>query len=103
MIIKWTFFVLDFDGTYSNEVESGKGIPPLVYLIPEPLQHKVCEIGRTVTEKFFETESDECMGDIFEGLLEENKITYYLIGSIPLDFEDRQVDYLADDILKVIV
>lgn len=101
--MKWTFFVLDFDGTYSNEVGSEKGIPPLVYLIPEPLQHRVCEIARTVTEKFFETESDDCMGDIFEELLEENCILYYLIGSIPLSFEDRQVDYLADDILKVIV
>lgn len=101
--MKWTFFVLDFDRTYSNEVEGGKGIPPLVYLIPEPLQHKVCGLARTVTEKFFETESADCMGDIFEELLEENCILYYLIGSIPLNFEERQVDYLADDILKVIV
>lgn len=101
--MKWTFFVMDFDGTYGNEAEDGEGIPPLVYLILETLQYKVCEIARTVTEKFFETEADDCMGDIFENLLEENCILYYLIGSIPLGFEERQFDYLADDILKVIV
>ena len=105
----YKLFVLDFDGTYDNEEQDDYGVVPSVYLIKN---RKDETIGQTMLdviyyaykagELFFERDGD-CIGDIFEELLRENKIKFKLVGSLDILFSERQTDYLADGIEFVYV
>lgn len=101
----WTLFVLDFDGTYDNEDEDSTGVEPSVYLIPLEKQLEVERYAWKAHNLFHEDEDecDYCIGDYFEELLTENDIEYQHIGNMEITFGERQVDYLADYIPRVIV
>lgn len=104
--IVWTFFVLDFDGTYSNELPDIEGVQPSVYLIPLDEQKNVEAFARIACSAFHSEEnqeSDMSIGDYFEELLKNNGIKFKYVGSIDLTFGERQVDYLADYIPREIV
>ena len=45
-------FVLDFDGTYDNEVTYSDGVQPLVYLIPLDRQRDVEHYARMAHNDF---------------------------------------------------
>lgn len=101
----WTFFVLDFDATFSLESEDEGGVQPMVYLIPED---KILEVQRCAFDagqKF--TYNDEldsnCIGDYFEEFMNEQEIPFKEVGVIDLTFGERQVDYLVDYIPREIV
>lgn len=101
----WTFFVLDFDGTYDNELIDSNGMEPLVYLIPLEKQKDVERCAKEAHNDFH-TDKSECdyyIWDYFEDKLKFNKINFKLIGDIDLTFEERQVDYLADYIPREVV
>lgn len=101
----WTLFVLDFDGTYDFEEEYSNGVQPLVYLIPLDRQKDVERCAMEAHDDFHTDTSDcdWCIGDYFEEKLNNNGISFKEVGCIDLTFEERQVDYLADYIPRVIV
>lgn len=98
-----TLFVLDMDATYDNEVPDSLGVPPSVYLIPVNKQIEVEHFAVAASLIFQQTNTDECIGDIFEGLLKRSEIPFQYVGSIDITFEERQVDYLVDYIPREIV
>ena len=100
----WTFFVLDFDGTYDNEEPDSDGVQPMVYLIPLNRQRDVEHYARMAHDDFH---SDDYLGftiaDYFEVRMENNDCDYKVVGTIDLTFGERQVDYLADYIPREVV
>ena len=100
----WTFFVLDFDGTYDNEEPDSDGVQPMVYLIPLNRQRDVEHYARMAHDDFH---SDDYLGftivDYFEEWMENNDCDYKVVGTIDLTFGERQVDYLADYIPREVV
>lgn len=101
----WTFFVLDFDGTYSLEREDGFGVKPMVYLIPEDRIVDVQKCAFDAGMKFsYNNELDsDCIGDYFTEFMKEQEIPFKEVGNIELTFGERQVDYLVDYIPREIV
>lgn len=103
-IMIWTLFVLDYDGTYSCEREEYYGVRPSVYQIPLDKQKEVEVFAKRASKDFHESEDVcESIGDIFEGLLEENDIKYHCVGDLKIRFGDRQKDYLAEYIPREVV
>lgn len=100
----WTFFVLDFDGTYDNEEPDSDGVQPMVYLIPLNRQRDVEHYARMAHDDFH---SEDYLGftiaDYFEEWMENNDCDYKVVGTIDLTFGERQVDYLADYIPREVV
>lgn len=98
-----TYLTLDFDDTYDNEDPDGNGVQPLIYAVPlhrlEEVEHLATESG----EEFNASDSNSCIGDIFERQLIDAGIAFQLIGTLDLSFEERQMDYLADYLPHVIV
>lgn len=84
-----TFFVLD--SVNDNDA-------PVVYLIPLKKQLEVENLAKTlvVSEDFYQIECS------FEKLLKENNIKYEWIGKI-CDIVNRQIDWIDDNISRVIV
>lgn len=104
--IVWTFFVLDFDGTYDNEKWNLQGVQPLVYLIPLDRQRDVEHYAMMAAQDFHSKDNRELgllITDYFEEWMSNNNCDFKLIGTIDLTFEERQVDYLADYIPREIV
>ncbi len=99
----YTFFVLDFDGTYNNEIPDSYGVEPVVYLIPLNRQIEVEQIAREASNEFNMTDCCECIENLFEERLRKNGIRFQYIGIILLTFEERMTDYLADYIPKQVV
>lgn len=102
----WTMFVLDVDATYNCEEEDGLGVGPSVYLIPLEKQLEVEALAFKASRNFMkDTENDYCfcIGDYFEGYLEEANIPFKYVGDVDLTFGERQVDYLADYIPRAVV
>lgn len=101
----WTLFVLDFDGTYSCEAGDELGVQPSVYLVPENKIEEVQQCAYDAGQKFGNDNelSTDCIGDYFEGFMEEQEIPYQEVGTIDLTFGERQTDYLADYIPREIV
>lgn len=102
--MKWTLFVLDFDGTYNLEYSEDYGERPEVYQIPLGKQGEVENLAGEAA-RIFHSYTDICehIGDIFKGLLEEHNIKYHYVGELKIRFGERQVDYLADYIPREIV
>lgn len=99
-----TLFVLDFDGTYDNEDEEGYGVEPLVYLIPLDRQLDVERIAYAASKYFSEnTDSDMCIGDLFESELEAKGIEFQQVGSLHIPYYERETDYIADYIPIAVV
>ena len=100
----WTFFVLDFDGTYDMEVPDCKESKPTVYLSPLDRQRDVEHYARMAHDDFH---SDDYLGftiaDYFEEWMGNNNCDYKVVGKIDLTFGERQVDYLADYIPREVV
>ena len=66
--MRWTFFVLDFDGTYDNEYEDELGVEPLVFAILEKDVAHVHQIAKEAHEIFHDNLDDLCIGDyLFRG------------------------------------
>lgn len=61
--MRWTFFVLDFDGTYDNEYEDELGVEPLVFAILEKDVAHVHQIAKEAHEIFHDNLDDLCIGD----------------------------------------
>lgn len=98
-----TYLTLDFDSTYDNEEPDNDGVQPLIYAVP---QSRLEEVERLATESgqgFNDSDTDDCIGDIFERKMIDAGITFQCIGSLDLSFEERQMDYLADYLLHVVV
>lgn len=98
-----TYFTLDFDGTYSIEEPDSNGVQPLVYAVS---QCRLEEVERLATEsgkEFNDSDTDECIIDLFERKLIDAGIIFQLIGVLDLSFAERQVDYLADYLPHVVV
>lgn len=95
--MKYTFFVLDFDGTYDLEDPEDYGVEPSVYFIPEDKVDQVTKIAHNAHNEFHdnEDENDMCIGDLFEVALKENGINFQLVGSLHIPFGEREKDYLA--------
>lgn len=98
-----TYFTLDFDGIYDNEYPDGRGVPPLLYIVPKSrlkeVEHLAIESGR----EFHDSETDDCIGDLFERKLDNVGIVFQCMGSLDLSFEERWGDYLADYLPYVVV
>lgn len=102
--ITWTFFVLDFDDTFDNEEPDSLGCAPLVFMVPESQIDAVKYLAYDAHDAFHEDiECDTSIGELFTNFLDENKITYMVIGMIPLPFIKRSCNYLADDIHTVVI
>lgn len=101
----WTFFVLDFDGTYDNEYPDSDGVQPLVYLIPLDRQRDVEHYAVMAHNDFHSNKkiAELTITDYFEEWLNNNNCNFKFIGTIDLTFGERQVDYLADYIPREIV
>lgn len=101
----WTLFVLDLDGTYNNAEPDSLGVAPFVYLIPLENQKDVEFYAKQASATFHQPdyEYDSCIGDLFEEFLEQNGITFKPVGSIEVPFSQRQTDYIADYIPRMVV
>lgn len=101
----WTFFVLDFDGTYDNEKLDSNGVQPLVYLIPLDRQRDVEHYAKMAHNDFYANKNVEewTIADCFEEWMRNNNCYFKVVGTIDLTFIERQVDYLADYIPREIV
>lgn len=101
----YTFFVLDFDGTYDHPVDDvDLGVEPTVYLIPVNKQNEIEGIADQAAEEFHTSDDNTmCIGDIFERRLTAKGIFFQYIGFLKIPYCQRQVDYLPDYIPKVIV
>lgn len=101
----WTFFVLDFDGTYDNESPDSDGVQPMVYLIPLNRQSDVEHYARMAHDDFHSDKNVErwAIADYFEKLMGNNDCNFRIVGNVDLTFGERQVDYLADYIPREIV
>lgn len=101
----WTLFVLDFDGTYSLEMEDDFGVTPTVYLIPDDkiVETQKCAFDAGMKFSYNDELDSGCIGDYFAEFMEEQEIPFKEIGNIDLTFGERQVDYLADYIPREIV
>ena len=97
--MKWTLFVLDFDGTYDNEPKDEDGVQPVVYLIPTKKVKDAKRCAQKAHDDFFEDDEYEmCIGDYFEEWLMMTGIQYKLVGDIKLTFGERIGNYLSKDI-----
>ena len=70
------------------------------------LKSRLEEVERLATESgqdFNDSDTDDCIGDIFERKMIDAGITFQCIGSLDLSFEERQMDYLADYLPHVVV
>lgn len=103
VIVRWTFFVLDFDGTYDNEYENELGVEPLVFAVLEKDIVHAHQIAKEAHEIFHDSSDDLCIGDYFEDLLARNKIPFMLIGSLKISFGERQKEFLSDCIEREVV
>lgn len=101
----YTFFVLDYDGTYDNEADYTYGVSPSVFLIKESEQKQVEELAVEANRQFHSTlqETNECLGNIFENLMKKNNIFFQYIGDLQILFGERQINYLPDYIPRVVV
>lgn len=100
----WDFFVMDYDGTYDNEDDDSSGVEPTIYMVPQNKLAEVCKLATLASDMFAKNvEYDVCIGDYFEQMLEDKGILFKNIGNIPLSFEERKTDYLAEHICKQIV
>ena len=102
----WTFFVLDFDGTYDNESPDSDGVQPMVYLIPLNRQSDVEHYARMAHDDFHSDKNGELgltIIEYFEEWMENNDCDYRRVGEIDLTFGERQVDYLTDYIPREVV
>ena len=100
--ITWTFFVLDFDDTFDNEEPDSLDCAPLVFMVPEDRITTVKSLAYDAHDVFHEDmEGNICIGELFTNSLDENKIPYMVIGTIPLPFIKRSCNYLANDIHTV--
>lgn len=99
----YTFFVVDFDGTYDMEPEDEVGVEPAVYLIPLNKQREVEKAAENAHDIFHETNNGSTILDIFEGLLNKKRVKYQYIGDLEITFGERQTDYLPDYLPKVVV
>lgn len=98
-----TYFTLDFDGTYDNEDPDSGGVQPSVYAVPQRELETVERLAKEAGDEFHDTDTCECIGDIFEHNMIEAGIAFQCIGNLDLSFEERQVDYLADYLPHVVV
>lgn len=98
-----TYFTLDFDGTYDSEEPDSIGVQPLVYAVPQSRLEEVERLATESGQEFNGSDTDDCIGDIFERNLIDAGILFQCIGALDVSFEERQVDYLADYLLHVIV
>lgn len=101
--MKWTLFVLDFDGTYGNEPEDEDGVQPLVYLVPKERTNDVSRCALRAHDDFIRDNTGMCIGDYFEEWLEDEQIDYRRVGDIDLTFGERFGDYLSKEIEIAVV
>lgn len=102
--MKWTLFILDFDGTYDNENNDTIGVQPLIYLVPTNEIRQIRNYAQEAHDSFHQnTSSDACIGDYFEEWLDSNKIDYRKIGTLDLSFGERHGEYLSNEIAMEIV
>ena len=100
--MKWTLFVLDFDGTYDNELEDEDGVRPLVYLVPKERVNDVSHCALRAHDDFIR-DTGMCIGDYFEEWLDDEQIDYRRVGDIDLTFGERFGDYLSKEIEIAVV
>lgn len=103
---KWTFFVLDFDGTYDNEEHGSNGVQPLVYLVPMEKQLDVERYARMAHDDFHSEENEKLgltITDYFEEWMGNNDCDYRRVGTIDLTVKERKTNYLVDYIPGEIV
>lgn len=98
-----TYFTLDFDGTYSNEIPDSNGVQPIVYAVPQCRLEEVEQLAAESGQEFNDSDTDDCILDLFERKLIDAGIIFQLIGVLDLSFTERQVDYLADYLPHVVV
>lgn len=102
--MKWTLFVLDFDGTYDNENDYEDGVQPLVYLVPTRETKRVSAYAKEAHNDFHSDDSGSmCIGDYFEEWLGNNGIDYRLVGSLNLTFGERCGEYISTEIEMEVV
>lgn len=97
--MKWTLFVLDFDGTYDNEPEDEIGVQPLVYLVPTEMIKDVSYYAQQAHNDFYADDTGSmCIGDYFEEWLDNNGVDYKEVGTLDLTFGERRGEYLSTEI-----
>lgn len=97
--MKWTLFVLDFDGTYDNESKNPNGVQPMVYLVPQDKLRDIRYYAQQAHNDFHSDDSsDLCIGDYFEEWLGNNNVDFKRVGSLDLTFEERRGIYLDENI-----
>lgn len=101
--MKYTFFVLDFDGTYNNEPKGSLGVTPSVYLIKQDELPEVERYAEMASKDFNSATNDMANEDIFEEWMDNNNIFYDYIGDIGITFEERQSEYLPNYIPRQVV
>lgn len=98
-----TYFTLDFDGTYSIEEPDSNGVQPIVYAVPQCRLEEVERLAGKSGQEFNDSDTDDCILDLFERKLIDAGIIFQLIGVLDLSFAERQVDYLVDYLPHVVV
>lgn len=97
--ITWTFFVLDFDDTFDNEEPDSLGCAPLVFMVPKNQIDTVEYLAYDAHDAFHKNHGcDTCISELFTNLLAENKISYMVIGMVPLPYFKRRCGYIVKDI-----
>ena len=102
--MKYAFLVLDYDGMYCNEKLEDNGVQPTVYMIQENMVTKAQNIAEYSVGVFYKNEmSDECVGDIFERLLDENGVKWMELGTIDLTYGERLNEYISEKVIHQII
>ena len=95
----YTIFVLDFDETYNCVTKDSMGVAPLVFLVQSKDITFIKKCAHLAQETFNE-ECDGCIpiGDYFVESLDRNNVFYQEIGTLKIPFEERQSQYLDNQV-----
>lgn len=100
----FTVFIMDFDGSYNRIPNNEYGLKPLVYLIKVEEQHEIETLAKAASRDFNLSKSPKTgIQQIFESMCENANLYLSEIGELPILFKERQQDYIAEYIPRVIV
>lgn len=102
----YTFLVVDFDGTNQPQRPASLYGIPRVYLVPQDRLVECENLARQAGDEFLRNGEWNFIGWFsgrFRELLNLNGITYRYVGLIGLSYAERQNDYLADSIARVVI
>lgn len=90
------FLVIDYDETFTD-------IKPTVYLVDKRKIQLAIGLVRNAIDEWHRRDDDICIGDLIEEKWKLFHIWFHRVGNIHLSYENRQKEYLSENIAKVVI